>query len=318
MNPHLSYQILALRGKFLFTLRKFFTEREFLEIDTPKLKPVPGMEPYLTPFSVGEPSGLEKGYLVTSPEYSLKQALSQGLSKIYEITQVYRSGERGNLHTAEFLMLEFYIAGIDERALMNVCTELFVFLDREFLGIGFDPSRIIKRSILELFGQLGITDSHEDLISYLRKVRGSSDDYEKMPYDELFFLVFLNEIEPSLEKGLTYIYDYPPPLASLARVEEGRARRFEIYWNGVEIGNAFFECTSVDIMKERFKSEQDIRKSLSKEVFPLDRNFMNALERGVPESSGIAIGLDRLFMIYLGHKDLSYSSPYYNILKTHG
>ncbi len=318
MNPNISYQILALRGKFLFALRKFFTEREFLEIDTPKLKPVPGMEPYLTPFSVGEPSGLEKGYLVTSPEYSLKQALSQGMSKIYEIAQVYRSGEKGNLHTAEFLMLEFYIAGIDERALMNVCTDLFEFLDREFLGIGFDPSKIVKRSILELFGQLGITDSREDLISYLLKMRGNSSEYERMPYDELFFLVFLNEIEPSLEKGLYYIYDYPPPLASLARVEGGRARRFEIYWNGVEIGNAFFECTSVDTMKERFKSEQDIRKSLSKEVFPLDLNFINALERGVPESSGIAIGLDRLFMIYLGHKDLSYSSPYYNILKTHG
>jgi lysyl-tRNA synthetase class 2 len=274
------------------------------------------MEPYLTPFQVSSPDLQEKGYLVTSPEYSLKQALGKGLDKIYEISQVYRSGEKGSLHTAEFLMLEFYAAGIDEFGLMDVCIELFLYLD-DCLGVKLFPENVPKKiSMPELFHQyLGISDSKKDLLDFLNKSRkGSSEEYENMRYDELFFLVFLNEIEPHLKGDLIFLYNYPEELASLARVIERRARRFEIYWKGSEIGNAFYECTSQEEMKKRFQEEQLLRKSLSKEVFEMDANFMNSLEEGIPESSGIAIGLDRLFMIYAGHTDLKYLSPYFGSL----
>ncbi len=317
MNPHLSFEILQFRSKFLYSIRNFFHENGYLEIDTPKLKKVPGMEPYLTPFSVNSPDFLEKGYLVTSPEYSLKQALGMGLQKIYEITQVYRSGEKGNMHTAEFLLLEFYAVGIDEFGLMDVCSELFKYLDKS-LGIDiFKENEPKKISMPELFHQyLGISDSKRDLLEFLKKNRkGSSEEYENMRYEELFFLVFLNELEPKLKEDLIYLYDYPLELASLAKVVQNRARRFEIYWKGSEIGNAFYECTSHEIMKKRFKEEQLLRKSLSKEIFEMDVNFMNSLEKGIPESSGIAIGLDRLFMIYAGHTDLKYLSPYFRSLE---
>jgi lysyl-tRNA synthetase class 2 len=274
------------------------------------------MEPYLTPFQVSSPDLQEKGYLVTSPEYSLKQALGKGLDKIYEISQVYRSGEKGSLHTAEFLMLEFYAAGIDEFGLMDVCIELFLYLD-DCLGVKLFPENVPKKiSMPELFHQyLGISDSKKDLLDFLNKSRkGSSEEYENMRYDELFFLVFLNEIEPHLKGDLIFLYNYPEELASLARVIDRRARRFEIYWKGSEIGNAFYECTSQEEMKKRFQEEQLLRKSLSKEVFEMDANFMNSLEEGIPESSGIAIGLDRLFMIYAGHADLKYLSPYFGSL----
>ena len=316
MNPHLSSEILQYRSKFLYSIRNFFHKNGYLEIDTPKLKKVPGMEPYLTPFQVSSPDNLEKGYLVTSPEYSLKQALGKGLEKIYEISQVYRSGEKGSLHTAEFLMLEFYVAGIDEFGLMDVCIELFRYLD-DCLGVKLFLEKVPKKiSMPEIFHQyLGISDSREDLHGFLRKNRrGNSEEYENMRYDELFFLVFLNEIEPHLKGDLIFLYNYPEELASLARVIEGRARRFEIYWKGSEIGNAFYECTSREEMKKRFVEEQLLRKSLSKEVFEMDTNFMNSLEQGIPESSGIAIGLDRLFMIYAGHTDLKYLSPYFGSL----
>ncbi len=317
MNPHLSFEILQFRSKFLYSIRNFFHENGYLEIDTPKLKKVPGMEPYLTPFSVNSPDFLEKGYLVTSPEYSLKQALGMGLQKIYEITQVYRSGEKGNMHTAEFLLLEFYAVGIDEFGLMDVCSELFKYIDKS-LGIDiFKENEPKKISMPELFHQyLGISDSKRDLLEFLKKNRkGSSEEYENMRYEELFFLVFLNELEPKLKEDLIYLYDYPLELASLAKVVQNRARRFEIYWKGSEIGNAFYECTSHEIMKKRFKEEQLLRKSLSKEIFEMDVNFMNSLEKGIPESSGIAIGLDRLFMIYSGHTDLKYLSPYFRSLE---
>ena len=303
MNPHLSFEILQYRSKFLYSIRNYFHKNGYLEIDTPKLKKVPGMEPYLTPFQVSSPDLQEKGYLVTSPEYSLKQALGKGLDKIYEISQVYRSGEKGSLHTAEFLMLEFYAAGIDEFGLMDVCIDLFMYLD-DCLGVKLFPENVPKKiSMPELFHQyLGITDSKKDLLDFLKlNRRGNSEEYENMRYDELFFLVFLNEIEPSLKGDLIFLYNYPEELASLARVIDRRARRFEIYWKGSEIGNAFYECTSQQEMKKRFQEEQLLRKSLSKEVFEMDTNFMNSLEEGIPESSGIAIGLDRLFMIYAGN-----------------
>lgn len=316
MNPNLSKDILVLRGKFLFVLRNFFANRGFLEIDTPKLKPVPGMEPFLTPFHVHSPDGHESGYLVTSPEYSLKQALGLGIPNLYEISQVYRSGESGGLHTAEFLMLEFYMAGLDEFGLMDVCTELFLVLEREFYSIGFSADRARRVSVLSLFQEhLGISDSREDLEAYLTKKEPSKkEEFGNMRYEELFFLVFLNDLEPNLGNGIVYLYDYPSPLASLARVDGGRARRFEIYWNGLELGNAFYECTSLGEMEERFMEEQKIRKNLGKEVFPMDSNFLRVLHEGLPESSGIAIGLDRLFMIFLKHRDLRYTSPYYGIL----
>lgn len=316
MNPNLSKEILVLRGKFLFVLRNFFANRGFLEVDTPKLKPVPGMEPFLTPFEVRSPGGREKGYLVTSPEYSLKQALGLGIPNLYEISQVYRSGESGGLHTAEFLLLEFYMAGIDEFGLMDVCTDLFSTLEREFLSIGFSKEKVRRLSVPSLFQEhLGITDSRTDLETFLgKKEPGKSGEFRGMRYEELFFLVFLNDLEPSLGDGIVYLYDYPAPLAALARVVEDRARRFEIYWNGIELGNAFFECIAHEEMEERFLEEQKIRKNLGKEVFRMDSNFLRVLREGIPESSGIAIGLDRLFMAFLNHGDLKYISPYYGIL----
>ena len=316
MNPNLSSNLIALRGKFLFTLRKFFALKNYLEIDTPKLKKVPGMEPFLSPFTVVSPDGQEKGYLVTSPEYSLKQVLSLGIPKIYEICSVYRSGERGGIHTAEFLMLEFYEIGIDEFQLMQICMELFDFLNQEFRDVGYHVEMVQKFSILSLFQKyLSISDSRSDLESFLiKKYPQKKMEFQSLRYDELFFLVFLNEIEPNLQNGIFFLYDYPAPLAALAKVENGRARRFEIYWNGVELGNAFYECNSPDILRERFQEEQLIRKSLGKEVFELDTHFFSALDRGIKDASGIAMGLDRLLMVFLGHTNLKFLSPYYGSL----
>lgn len=316
MNPNLSKDILELRSKFLFVIRNFFAKRNYLEMDTPKLKKVPGMEPFLSPFEVNSPDHREKGYLVTSPEYSLKQVLGMGIPKVYEISQVYRSGESGGIHTAEFLLLEFYEVGIDEFILMDICTALFGELENEFRRIGFHMETIRKISVPSLFREiLGISDSRTDLEKYLSgRFPDKISEIPTMRYEELFFLVFLNDLEPHLGKGIVYLYDYPAPLASLAKIEGDRARRFEIYWSGLELGNAFYECTSVKEMEERFLEEQEIRRSLGKEVFPMDSNFMNVLASGIPECSGIAIGLDRLFMTFLNHSDLKYSSPYFGIL----
>jgi elongation factor P--(R)-beta-lysine ligase len=314
MNKLLSPQLLKFRARYLFAIRSFFQENGFLEIDTPTLKTVPGMEPYLDPMAVNSPHQEKEGYLITSPEYSLKQALSLGIEKIYEIAHCFRSGEKGTLHTKEFLMLEFYQVGISELELMDVCISLFEYLQLSLEDFGFKKEQCLKIKMEDLFfDKTGRSFSNEDLILTLsEKMPDANYEYESMYYEDLFFLVFLNFIEKQLPMGHpVFIYDYPAELAALAKVENGRAKRFEIYWNGVELGNAFFELTSADLQVHRFKEEQVKRLELGKEAFDLDADFISSLIRGLPSCSGIAIGLDRLLMIILKQVDLKYISPYF-------
>lgn len=307
----LSSFVLSNRAIFLWQVRKFFQEKNFLEIDTPKLKSTPGMEPYLDPYIVSSPTKGKEGYLVTSPEYSLKQSLSYGLEKVYEIAQVYRSGEKGNLHTREFLMLEFYQVGVDEFGLMEICIELFEHLEKNFRAIGFQRDACKKISVQELFvSTLGIGLSSEELSSFLSKNYSDFKNDPSYRYEDLFFLVFLNFIEPNFPQETLFLYHYPTPLASLAKIEGDVARRFEIYWKGVELGNAFYELNDPSLQRQRFEEEQELRRSLGKEVFILDEKFLSSLEM-LPDCSGIAIGLDRLFMIYMQEESLAHISPYF-------
>jgi lysyl-tRNA synthetase class 2 len=151
----------------------------------------------------------------------------------------------------------------------------------------------------------------EILLTLSEKFPDKTEEYSTMKYDDLFFLTFLNLVEPFLQKDPVFIYNYPPELASLARVVNERAKRFEIYWKGVEIGNAFYELTDHELQYKRFVKEQEERLALGKEVFTVDEEFLAALKRGLPDCSGIAIGLDRLFMIFTGAKDLRFISPYF-------
>ncbi|WP_341853228.1 EF-P lysine aminoacylase EpmA [Leptospira kmetyi] len=309
----LSREMLVKRSKFLSAIRRFFEERNYLETDTPFLKAVPSMEPYLDPFLVHSPSKKEKGYLITSPEYSLKEILSKGLERIYEIAHTFRSGEEGSpYHSAEFLMLEFYTVGMKLDGLMDFCTELLEFLDREFHPFGFDPKNVRRISVenaLKEFAGCGISKEELDRTISLNKL--SEIPAEKRAYEDSFFIVFLNLVEAHLPKGFTFLYDYPPELAALSKIESGFGKRFELYYGNLELGNAFQELTDPIEQISRFRSEQELRKNLGKEVFEIDRGLERALEEGIPECSGISIGLDRLLLCILGGKSLREISPYY-------
>lgn len=268
------------------------------------------MEPYLDPMIVSSPHKTKEGYLITSPEYSMKQILSLGMENIYEISHCFRSGEKGEMHSAEFLMLEFYQSGVDENILLNTCIELLDFLQANFFDFGFQKTecKIYTMEFLFLkFTSRGF--SRSDILLTLKE-KFPNSYYEEMPYEDLFFLVFLNLIEPNLENQFIFIKDYPAELSSLARVENGISRRFEIYFGRIEIGNAFFELNSESEQRQRFISEQAKRKTLNKEVFELDEKFLQSL-KSLPICSGIAIGLDRLFMVIMNQKSLKSISPYY-------
>jgi lysyl-tRNA synthetase class 2 len=301
------------RSKFLKSLRAFFDSQDFLELDTPAFKKIVGMEPYLDPFLVRSPSGLEKGYLITSPEYSMKMAGSVGLERFYEIAHVFRSGEKGSpVHTPEFLMLEFYMARTDLGGLMDFCEDLFATLNKTYFD--FRYSEIPKRRVTnqELFVKFtGRGWEREDL---LRTLRNSEIPFsEEDRYEDLYFSVFLNWIEPHLakEKSILFLYEYPPECAALAKIRDGVAQRFEIYWDGLELANAFEELLDPREQEARFLEEQSLRAHLGKEVFPIDRDFLDSLS-GLPPMSGISIGLDRLLMKILGLPNLRSLSPYFS------
>ncbi|TGK03823.1 EF-P lysine aminoacylase GenX [Leptospira semungkisensis] len=305
-------EILSQRSQFLQAIRTFFTEKQFLEIDTPALKKIPGMEPYLDPFLVNSPSENEKGYLITSPEYSLKQALSLGLERVYEIAHTFRSGERGSsFHTAEFLMLEFYEAGSNLGQAMDLVEDLIRSVARK-LSLPMQSGPFLRRSVKELLQDFVHIDwDRQTLESKIKELALTNLPLEQMEYEDCFFLIFLNLIEPKFPAEFQFIYDYPPEMAALSRIEGGVAKRFELYFGNIELANAFFELLDPREQRARFEKEQKTREKLGKEVFPIHEEFLQALEKGLPECSGVSIGLDRLLMVLLGCTSLKEVSPYW-------
>lgn len=305
-------QYLLNRSQLLNAIRNFFSSKNIIELDTPFLKKNGGMEPYLDPFKVNSPFG-EEGYLITSPEYSLKEAISilrnQAIAGVYELAHAFRSGEKGELHTKEFLMLEFYIINRTEIDLIHLCIDLFLTLNKVFSKNIFIPENSQIITMKELFIQKTSRGySRKELLETVKENNLSAHDNDR--YDDLFFIVFLNLIEPTFTEGPLFITEWPEKLAALAKIENGVARRVEIYWQSVELGNGFYELNDDNEQRKRFREEQQLRKSLNKEVFAIDEDFLSSLKL-LPDCAGISIGIDRLLMIFTESNSLKDISPYF-------
>ncbi|TGM45520.1 amino acid--tRNA ligase-related protein [Leptospira vanthielii] len=317
----LSKDTLIFRSKVIRKVREILWRDGFLEADTPTLKPIVGMEPYLDPFEVRSPDSREKGYLITSPEYSLKQMMAKGMTRIFELAHTYRSGEMGSeFHSKEFLMLELYAKGMNDSSLRHYIETFLRELIHSF-GTKEDqkktshPDWIRHLSVAEAFEQnVGHGFLREDLLKTIESNKLSNSPTSELvhwQFEDLFFLVFLNLVEPKLGEGIVFLYDYPPECAALARVVDGVAKRFEIYWDGLELANAFYELSDAKEQRKRFQEEQELRAKLGKEVFAMDENFLRCLEDGFPECAGISIGMDRLLLKLSGKHGLGEISPYW-------
>ncbi len=311
-------ELYPLFSRFLTDIRRFFAERDCLEVETPLLNPCMAVEAHLDSFTVIREtaaksplvSGIKGGYLITSPEYNLKILLSKLQRDLFQIAHCFRSGERGSLHREEFLILEWYRIEKDEHDLMEECEQLVRYLSaqnyacRNFNNwIGAE-----RRSVNQLFRRyVGCLPQREYLQEALIKngLQGNCPVTE-WTFEELFNSLFLNLIESSLGCGkLEFIYFYPPELAALSRVENGYARRFELYWQGRELANGYYELRTKEEYMHRFDYENRLRKEIGKQTIQPDRRLIAALEeRALPECSGVAIGLDRLLMVLLGKKSL--------------
>ncbi len=316
---------LALRGRVLAALRAFFAERDFVEVETPCLQTAPGTEPHIMALSteLGEPGGgaRRRLYLQTSPEYAMKKLLVAGVARLYQFARVWRDGERSPRHHPEFTMLEWYRAHAGYETLMADC-EALLRAAAAAAGTGglshgarrCDPLPAAERlTVAEAFARhAGIDllatapDPHAPDAALLAAEARRSGLFvsERDSWEDVFFRIMLERIEPRLGEGrATILYEYPISMAALARPSPRDARvaeRFELYACGLELANAFGELTDAAEQRRRFAAEQAEKERLYGVRQPIDEDFLAALEFGMPESAGIALGFDRLVMLLAG------------------
>jgi len=296
------------RAQVLDLLRQWFRQEGFLEVETPLMVKHPGMEPHLDLFAseyLGKDGKvLDRRFLHTSPEYAMKKLLGSGFERIFQLTKVFRNGECGGAHNPEFTMLEWYRTNSDYVGMMDDTEAMIRFIADE-MGMEFavDWRRMaVKEAFSEMTG-VDLDACREE--SQLRAVVESKGYELKAEYDwdDLFFLVMLNEVEPKLkELGPVFLYDYPGTQAALAKKKDDDpfwAERFELYIDGVELCNAFTELVDPVEQRERLEEEQALRRKLGKEAYEIDEDFLEALET-MPPSGGNALGIDRLVMVLLG------------------
>ncbi|HJY98484.1 MAG TPA: EF-P lysine aminoacylase EpmA [Patescibacteria group bacterium] len=288
------------REKVIDTIRSFFKEKGFKEVFTPTLVSVPSIEPNLEVFKtqLRTARGVKKdGYLVMSPEFSIKKLLAAGVGNCFEIARCFRNEEEvSRLHNPEFTMLEWYRVNADYTDIMNDFEDLFLKIvgrnKLNYQGESYDLSKPWERiSVAEAFSKYAAKD--------VLKVG-----------DEDFYKIFFNEIEPALaeKKKPFFIYDYPVSQASLSRPkkEDPRfAERFEVFLAGIELGNCFSELTDAKEQKRRFEKDLGERKRAGKTVYPIDAELIAALKSGIPPVSGIAVGVDRLVMLAADAENIS-------------
>jgi lysyl-tRNA synthetase class 2 len=307
-------------------IRAFFDARDFAEVETPLLVAAPGMEPYLEVFETRLTTARgasSRAFLTTSPEYAMKKLLVAGLPRIYQICKSFRNGEevsRG--HNPEFTILEWYRAHADYRAIMEDCEQLLphiwhtlhpdappdtaptVGTERGPVSLQPPWERIAVRDAFQRHAGLDLDAVTDDAamraVLAARGYRASEETTWKQGYHQ----IFLNEIEPHLGIGApTILYDYPAAMAALARRKPDDPRyaeRFEFYIGGVELGNAFSELTDAAEQRARLEQERAERGALGKTRYDIDEDFIAALEAGMPPSAGIAVGVDRLVMLFAG------------------
>lgn len=312
---------LLARGEITGTIRAWFGEQGFAEVETGILQVSPGNEIHLhAPRTelAGADGQRATRYLRTSPEFACKKLLAAGEAKIFELARVFRDRERGDLHLPEFTMLEWYRADATYDAVMADSVVVIAHA-AQATGIGrfsfrgrtvdpfAEPELLTVASAFERFAGIDLLatvterEGDRDALAAAaeRRVRISEDD----TWSDIFSKVLVEHVEPNLGQGrLTVLFEYPAPEAALARAKSSDPRvaeRFEVYACGVELANGFGELTDPDEQRRRFTTAMDEKLRRYGERYPLDEDFLAALTE-MPQASGVALGFDRLVMLASG------------------
>lgn len=280
------------RASILEGIRQFFIEKGYLEVETPHRIPTPAPESHIDAI----PSGT--WFLHTSPELCMKRLMASGYEKIFQICRCWRERERGGLHLPEFTLLEWYRTGGDYHSLMEECEGLIRFVARA-IGLG---QKIIFRD-----REIDLSKPWQEI-----SVKEAFRFYTKISITEaleqnLFDEIMVQEIEPNLGVEIpTFIYDYPAERGALARLKQedpSVAERFELYIGGLELANGFSELVDSEEQRKRFHLENVNRQSIGKRIYSMPDKFLAELDN-MPPSAGIALGVDRLAMVFWDAKTI--------------
>jgi elongation factor P--(R)-beta-lysine ligase len=315
--PTAGWPALRLRAEMLRRVRQFFDARGFLEVETPILSADVVVDRHLDPLvtefvplagAVGNHRPL---YLQTSPEFAMKRLLAAGGEAIYQVAHAFRQGEDGRLHNPEFTIVEWYRVGDDLAAGMQLLSDLAEAL--------LQRGPADRLTYAAAFEQAAGVDPHRDSVEVLRKALQSRDvvppaSLEVEDRDGWLDLLLVELVEPTLGRPRpTMVYDYPPSQAALARVRQADppvAERFELYCDGIELANGYHELLDADVLRARNRENNALRVRDGKPALPEASRLLDAMDHGLPPSTGVALGFDRCVMLAAGARDIREVLPF--------
>ena len=302
LNPQNAAQCLAKRAATLASIRQYFAEQTVLEVETPLLGQYPVTDPQLenlrvdNPF-VTSPDDVKYLYLATSPEYSMKQLLSLGSGSIYQITKAFRQDAPGRLHAMEFTMLEWYRLDYDMEALID---DVAALIHRLLPNIGVE--KISYRDAFIRYAKVDPLIASSDELEAIVK-QNIDVSFSHQSKDVWLDLLLTHCVEQNLgQKGMTFLFDYPASQSALARLgtdsdNKKIAKRFELYINGIELANGYHELNDAVEQRQRFEADNQLRLQTGQPAHEIDAGLAEALDRGLPNCAGVALGLDRLLLL---------------------
>ena len=318
INPS-RMKLLRIRQQIIHGIREWYELHDFIETETPLLVSAPSPESQFSPIKT------DSGFLITSPEFQMKRLLAGGFEKIYQLARCFRKAESGPLHNQEFTMLEWYRSNEALEVLMLDIEQMVMHLSGTIAAENFQEKIPLppwpRVTVCSLFKKhLNIILDGTESASQLRAkaqlsghdkllidLSTQSDITESLAYEQIFFRLW-NHFETELSASTpVFVYEWPMPLASLARncpQRSGFAERVELYVNGMELANGFGELTDPAEQRRRFEQDLKNRNAEGRSSVPLDEKFLKCLQQGMPESSGMALGVDRLIMWLCGAKQI--------------
>jgi lysyl-tRNA synthetase class 2 len=294
-------------------IRNYFGEQGFLDVLTPPAVENPGMEVHIHPFQLHsvQNNSLKPLYLHTSPEFCMKELLGgeEGLDKIFSISYCFRDEPESPIHRPQFLMLEWYRKNERYESIMQDTEELIqtVINQGQKKGLPVRPELIGKKLIKKTMSELFREELNIEILNYLDmdSIKKLLKNFPEVPvptaeleWDDYFFLLYLNKIEPVISKyPLLMITEFPAPLSALSTLKKDEPRvceRFEIYVNGIELCNCFNELTDAKEQRKRFKLQNELKQKIYHYQLPTPSKFYLVMDKGLPPSAGIALGVERL------------------------
>ncbi|VFP88343.1 elongation factor P--(R)-beta-lysine ligase [Candidatus Erwinia haradaeae] len=311
-RPSASLYNLIQRSITIKKIRYFFSKRNILEVETPSMSRYTVTDINLSPFQTHfmYPNWTKQNkkfslWLTTSPEYHMKRLLASGSGAIYQLSRSFRNEEIGRYHNPEFTILEWYQPGYDMYNLMDEVDQLLQFI----LGCKPAESLSYQEVFLRYLNIDPLLENKKNLSEAAQTLGASNVTKNEKNRDILLQLLFINGIEDKIGKEKPiFIYNFPANQAGLAAISSKDfrvAERFEVYFQGIELANGFHELTDSKEQRKRFKKDNQKRSAMNLPIHPIDLYLLDALKTGMPDCSGVAVGVDRLVMIALKANQLS-------------